>query len=631
MEFQVFNSLSKVQHQAVTTTEGSLLVFAGAGSGKTRVITYRIAYLLKKLNVLPEHILAVTFTNKAAKEMKERIKSLVNNEESAKKLTIATFHSLGLQILKKEHKAIDYPSNFVIYSPYEVTELLKKVMAEKNISTERFSPRSMASIISDMKNNPDKYQSAAIMIDPKKGVARKLYDDYAKALKLQGAMDFDDLILKCNELFGKNDEIRKKYASQYKYIMVDEYQDTNSTQYQMIRYLTSVHNNLCVVGDDDQSIYSWRGAKVENILNFQRDYPGCTVVKLEENYRSIEPIVNAAGRLISFNRTRAEKKVFTTNEASPEDGIFVSSHIDEDVEAEFVASKILELKVLGASFGSSAILVRANAQTRPFEIAFNKAKVPYKIIGGQKFFENKEIKDITAYLRILVNSHDEISLRRIINYPSRGIGDTTLQKLFETSAEKKISSLNMLKNIGDIDGLKTAQRESLYKFKLIYDDLIENLKEFVNSVAYHLEGKKITSGRDFYSDFINSITLISTGEEELNNQTVSIITVHSSKGLEFETVFLVGFYNGGFPNKMAIEEGNIEEERRLAYVAITRAKTKLYITIPETVKKMGKTEVTVKSMFLDETGLSSKFESSISEPGSRAELIELMMARIRKQ
>jgi len=663
--------LSDVQKEAVQTTEGPLLIFAGAGSGKTRVITYRIVYLMKAKKIAPENILAVTFTNKAAKEMKERVSSLVDDPALIKKLTISTFHALGLQILKKEHKQINYPANFVLYTPYEQTELLKKVMEEKNISRERFSARGLLSIISNLKNNPELLDNKNYFFNIKNSVAKELFPIYNQALRLAGAMDFDDLIIKVIELFKKHDDIRKKYAIRYQYVMVDEYQDTNSAQYLIVKYLTSEYKNLCVVGDDDQSIYSWRGAKVENILNFHNDFKGCKIVKLEQNYRSIDEIVNAASRLIHYNKTRAAKTVFTENKASSEDGIEVIYKSDEIQEAEFITSKIEELVSSGNKiYGDMAIIVRANHQTRPFEIAFSRRRVPFTIIGGQKFFENKEIKDLIAYLRILINPNDEISLRRIINYPTRGIGLTTQDKLFDFATLQKKSAAEIVMNIEEYEEhFKKSQIKSLGKFKELYHNLqtlmlnsddpvefarklvrsveiqpqilktaendtvakikFENINEFINAVSYYGAGNEFSTPLSFYTDFINSISLIQSADEKETKSNVNIITAHSAKGLEFDTVFLIGFYMGGFPNRIAIEEGNIEEERRLCYVAITRAKRKLIITIPSTVRNYGRLETATKSIFLREAGLEDERYYESTEFDNVADMLGKIRVKIR--
>ncbi len=663
--------LSDVQKKAVTTTEGALLVFAGAGSGKTRVITYRIAYLIREKNVPPEHILAVTFTNKAAKEMKERVASLIGDPSIVKRLTISTFHSLGLQILKREHKTIGYPKNFVLFTPYEQTELLKKVMEEMNISTERFSPRGMLSMVGSMKNNPEKNGLKASLANIRMSIAKRVYPNYNDALRAAGAMDFDDLILKTTELFKNDESIRQKYASAYKYIMVDEYQDTNQVQYEMVRNLASVHRNICAVGDDDQSIYSWRGAKVENILNFHKDFENCTVVKLEQNYRSVDAVVNAASRLINFNSTRAEKKVFTENRAEPGEGIKLTTHLDETEEAAAVAKTISEMHMQGKSYGDMAILVRANYQTRPFEIELGRNHIPYTIVGGQKFFENKEIKDLVAYLRILVNPNDEISLRRIINYPTRGIGVTTQEKLLEIAKTEKTSPFDVLETVEKYTNFKPSQIEALMNFrklckgmrdKLLTEDPVEmakilvdrtgiladnlrtakndtiakikkeNIDEFVNAVSSHKKERGIDNHLEFYADFINSMSLIPTTDEEAKENSVSVITAHSAKGLEFDTVFIIGFYMGGFPNQMAIDEGNIEEERRLCYVAITRAKRNLYISVPQSVRKMGKTEITKPSIFLNEAGISKQTAkaSTMPQTDNVADLLGKMLEKISK-
>jgi len=661
--------LSDVQRKAVTTTEGPLLIFAGAGSGKTRVITYRIAYLILEKMIKPERILAVTFTNKSAKEMKERIGPIINNDKIAKKLTIATFHSLGLQILKKEYKLINYPANFVIYTPYEQTELLKRVMDEKGISRERFSARGLLAILSNLKNSPELFNNDQYFYNIRHSVARDVYPAYNNALRLAGAMDFDDLIVKVIDLFEKHDQVRKKYADIFRYIMVDEYQDTNNSQYRLIRFFSSVHGNLCVVGDDDQSIYSWRGAKVENILNFNKDFEGCKTVKLEQNYRSIDQVVNAASRLINFNETRAAKTVFTEKKAGSDDGIEVLKKLDEMEEAEYVALKALELAEHGKMYSDMAIIVRANHQTRAFEIAFSKHHIPFRIIGGKKFFENKEIKDLLAYLRIVVNKNDEISLRRIINFPTRGIGIATQEKLFDIAKNESVSVIDILAVLDSYEDFKPAQKKSLLGFYEIYKDLyskmselepvefskylikkigiepeivrnaenetvvkikFENINEFTNSISYYSSERDFDAPLTFFADFINAISLIQSGEEESKGNAVNIITAHSAKGLEFDTVFLIGFYMGGFPNRRAMEEGNLQEERRLCYVAITRAKNKLFITIPSMVRNFGKSEPTTPSIFLNEAGLSSLEYNEKPRFKSTEELLGPLMEKLNR-
>ncbi|HNW82670.1 MAG TPA: UvrD-helicase domain-containing protein [bacterium] len=664
--------LSKLQLEAVKATEGAVLVFAGAGSGKTRVITHRIAHIISSGKAQPSQILAVTFTNKAAKEMNSRIIKLLDKTDQTEGLTVCTFHSLGFRILKAECKKIGYPADFTIYSPYEQNELMKKVMNEQNISTERFSSRTILSAISKMKNNPELAQSVNFLVSNiHHSTAKKLMEPYLRALKNAGAMDFDDLIVLPTILLRENEELLLKYSRKYKYIMVDEYQDTNSTQFELIKLLSSHYKNIFVVGDDDQSIYSWRGAKIENILNFDRDFNGCTTIKMEENYRSVEEIVKAADSLIKFNSTRADKTCFTSIRSGTGEGIRIVEKKDETVEAEYVAAEISKWMSDGERPDNIAVIIRANSQSKPFELAFNRFAIPYSIIGGQKFFENKEIKDIMAYLRILINPHDEISLRRIINYPSRGIGSTTQEKIFDTAASLKIEPLDLIKNFKDYSSLfKKEQTRYIDDFSKLFEKLhsrfqhmdalsfakdliseiliedeirksseseivarikLDNVRAFIDAVATDPASKRYKTARPFYSDFINSVTLLDSGDEETKANSVNIITAHSAKGLEFEKVFLIGFYDGGMPNHIAIEENNIEEERRLAYVAMTRAKKLLIITIPKIVSFRGNTKTVINSMFLKEAGLDTEQYTGKPSDNDPAKMMAAILKKLRSE
>lgn len=639
--------LSKLQLDAVYSTEGAVLVFAGAGSGKTRVITHRIAHLINSGKAEPSQILAVTFTNKAAKEMRERTENLLKSSEAVSGLTVCTFHSLGLKILKIEHRSIGYPSDFTVYSPYEQNELMKKVMEEQNISTERFSSRTILTAISKMKNDPDLAGNVNFLVSNiNHSTAKKLMEHYQKALRNAGAMDFDDLIVQPVKLLKENTDILAKHSSKYKYIMVDEYQDTNSAQFELIRLLSGTHGNVFVVGDDDQSIYSWRGAKIENILNFERDFPDCKIIKMEENYRSVDEIVTAAGNLIQYNPTRAGKKCFTSRKAGKDEGVRIVEKKDETAEAEYIASEITRWLSSGERADTIAVIIRANSQSKPFEIAFNRSSIPYIIIGGQKFFENKEIKDVLAYLRVLLNPFDEISLRRIINYPARGIGNTSQEKIFETALSMNIEPVRFIRNFRDYSSLfRKEQASSIEDFSVLLEKLssrllktdpltfakelideiliedeirrsseseisarikLDNIRAFIDAVATDPSLKRHKTARAFFSDFINSVTLLQSGDEESKTNSVSIITAHSAKGLEFDKVFLIGFYEGGMPNHIAIEENNIEEERRLAYVAMTRARKLLTITIPRSISFRGNTKTVADSMFIKEAGLDSE-------------------------
>ncbi len=661
--------LSKLQKDAIETTEGAVLVFAGAGSGKTRVITHRISYLLKVVKIPPENILAVTFTNKAAREMKKRVGSLLDDQSLIDQLTVCTFHSLGLKILKNESEKIGYSKNFVVFSQYEQTELLKKIMREENISTERFSPGIILGAVSKIKNDPDLSCSPSFLLSNiNYPIAKKVIEPYTKAMQLSGAMDFDDLIIKTVSLFKTYPEILDKYSRKFRYIMVDEYQDTNRSQFELIQMLSSFHKNIFVVGDDDQSIYSWRGAKIENILNFKDNFENCKTIKLEENYRSVNDIVDAAGNLISKNSSRVLKKSFTSIPTNEEEGIVVVEKPDERSEAEFVAQEIMKKTSSICKHSDIAVIIRANYQSKPFEISFKRHGIPHILIGGQKFFENKEIKDIIAYLRILVNPSDEISLRRIINYPPRKIGLSTQEKLFTFSSKINSSPLSVIKNIErETSFFSQEQISALKNFKDMYMDLhlcikkmdpvefakhlvksisieeeikkssesetvarikIENVASFIDSVATDPGLKFSENPFSFFTGFINSIALIESGDEENKAESVNIITAHSAKGLEYDTVFIPGFYQGGMPNHMAVEEGNIEEERRLAYVAMTRAKKRLFIIIPGSISHRGNIKSVKPSVFLNEAEIISEKFTGI--PDDPLKMFDDMIRKIRE-
>ncbi len=667
----VNKNLSAPQEKAVKTTEGAVLVFAGAGSGKTRVITHRIAWLIEGKNIAPENILAVTFTNKAAKEMRERLHSLLDSEDKSNRLTICTFHALGLSILRAEHDKIGYPADFTIYSPYEQIELMKCVMTDGKISTERFSAPVIVSAISKMKNDPALREKTAFLVsNPTNALANRLFEPYCQAMKVRAALDFDDLIALSVGLLKNDDSLRKKYATKYKYIMVDEYQDTNSAQFEFVKLLSSVHKNICVVGDDDQSIYSWRGANVENILNFERDFGNVTIVKLEENYRSISEIVDTAGTLIAHNTKRSPKKCFASRKGEAGEGIKVVKKTNEKEEADFTAQEIMKWKSSeGVNYNDVAVIVRANFQTRLFEVAFSQFGIPFVVVGGSRFFENKEIKDILAYIRILLNPHDEINLRRIINYPARGIGSGTMEKLFSTAASMKMEPRQLLDDFSIYRTLfSTEQAAALNGFSVLLHELeekftstdpmqftafliqqtgieneirksaeneevarikLDNISAFFDAVSSDQSLPEHKTARSFFARFVNNVSLLGSGEEESRAGKVTIITAHSAKGLEFDRVFIPGFYQGGFPNHLAIEEFNVDEERRLAYVAFTRAKKLLVITIPETVSFRGSTKETKPSVFIKESGLDG--EKYGGPPLDQAKMIEEMLAKLRNE
>ena len=663
-------NLSIPQKKAVQTTEGAVLVFAGAGSGKTRVITNRIAYLVNEKNIPPENILAVTFTNKAAREMRGRLDAMLDSEEKSEKLTICTFHALGLKIMRAEYAKTGYPAAFTIYSPYEQSELMKIVMAEARVSTERFSPQALVSAVSKMKNDPSLREKSSFLVSNlANAVANRLFEPYCAAMKVRAAFDFDDLISVPVSLLKSDAELCRKYASLYCYIMVDEYQDTNSSQFEFVRLLSSVHKNICVVGDDDQSIYSWRGANVENILNFEHDFENVTIIKLEENYRSIHEIVDAAGKLIANNAKRSEKKCFASKNGGEGEGIRVFSKKNEKEEAEFIAQEISNWRSGGEKLNNIAVIVRANFQTKFFEVAFSQYRIPFVVIGGSRFFENKEIKDILAYIRVLLNPNDEINLRRIINYPARGIGNAAVEKFFATAASLKMSPGDLLSDFSIYQTLfPPEQTAAISSFVTLFNELgtkfqtagameftsflikttnieneikksaeseeaarirLDNISAFFDAVATDSSLPDYKTARGFFANFVNNVSLLGSSEGESVDGKVTIITAHSAKGLEFDRVFIPGFYQGGFPNHLAIEEFNVDEERRLAYVAFTRAKRVLTITIPETVSFRGSSRKTEKSVFIKEAGLDG--EKYGGTPVDPAEAFRAMIEKLQKK
>ena len=631
------DTLNPAQREAVEKTEGPVLILAGAGSGKTRVLTTRIAHLMEDKNVQAANILAITFTNKAAAEMRERVEETIT-ELNTKDMWITTFHSCCVRILRKGINRIGYNRSFVIYDSADQVTLIKDCLKELNLSDKVFEPKSVISTISSAK---DKLYSPAHFKEAYKDDARmsKIADIYAlyqDRLKRNSALDFDDLIFKTVELFKEDPETLEFYRSRFKYIMVDEYQDTSKAQYELIKLLARQHQNICVVGDDDQSIYGWRGADIRNILEFEKDYDDVHVVKLEQNYRSTQIILDAANNVISNNIERKRKKLWSEQK----DGELIKIQLatDEIDEAEFIADTISRLKRRDRrNFRDFAVLYRANAQARPIEDALNRSQIPYNIYGGTKFYERKEIKDLIAYLRVIQNPQDDISLRRIINVPRRGIGLRTIEKIEDRASLKQESLYSVLIDIDSNSDISTKARSSISGFvdlmgtlrtiKEVYpvskliekvldtsgyidelqkdskkeeaEDRIENLKEFI-SVAIEFEQN---SEETDLETFLTSVALTSESSEDEEDDRVSLMTIHTSKGLEFPVVFLTGMEEKLFPISRAIvsmRESDIEEERRLCYVGITRAKEELYMTLTQKRTLYGKTNPSVASRFMEE-------------------------------
>jgi DNA helicase-2/ATP-dependent DNA helicase PcrA len=608
--------LNESQRNAVVNTDGPTLVIAGAGSGKTRVLTYRIAHLLEK-GVRPGNILALTFTNKAAREMKQRIATIVG-EDAARHLWMGTFHSIFARILRIESQKLGYPSSFTIYDTTDSKSLIKSIVKEMKLNDKAYKPGDVLGRISSAKNDlvtPVAYARDAVRIAndsaSQKPMVCEIYTRYMRRCYQSGAMDFDDILLNTNILFRDFADVLASYQDRFKYILVDEYQDTNMSQYRIIKKLAEKHHNICVVGDDAQSIYSFRGAKIENILNFRNDYPGYKIFKLEQNYRSTQTIVNAANSIIANNKGQIQKNVFSENEIGNRIRVFKAY---SDVEEGFIIANDIAERRLRHHFHYKdfAILYRTNAQSRIFEEALRKKNFPYRIYGGLSFYQRKEIKDLLAYFRLTVNPADQESMKRIINYPARGIGSTTLEKLEEyasangTSMWNLVASGDMAKaaiNSGTQKKLMTfvhliigfaMKMENLNAYELARDILtesgilkdlhqdksienqsrIENIEELINAIKEFCDAKTEAGEKPTLVGFLEEVSLLTDqdNEDPNDNDKVTMMTIHSAKGLEFKNVYIVGVEEGLFPSSRGSEsEKELEEERRLFYVAVTRA------------------------------------------------------------
>ncbi len=628
------NLLNKEQCEAAITVDGPLLILAGAGSGKTRVLTYRIAHMIEDLSIYPSQILSITFTNKAAGEMKDRVRSLVGN--IADNMWISTFHSSCVRILRREIDKLGYNKNFTIYDSYDQKSLIKQCMKQLEINEKDLTDSEILNKISNAKNeliSPDKYKKENES-DYRMNKIADVYLLYQKKLKGNNALDFDDLIFKAVDLLKNNKEVLDFYHSKFKYIMVDEYQDTNKAQYELIKLLVDERENICVVGDDDQCIYAWRGADVTNILDFEKDYPKAKVVKLEQNYRSKGNILMAANEVIKNNSQRKDKHLRTEKDCGEKINLY-RAFTDRD-EANFVANQIKTLMTdKSRSYKDFAILYRMNSQSRIFEESFRKHLIPYRIVGGLKFYDRKEIKDIMAYLKLINNPLDDIALKRIINVPKRNIGDATIQKIQEFANGIDQCLYSAILDVEFIPTLTTRNKSSISKFvslmnsfmakneevtvsqliKTIIEDTgylkqlenskepedesrVENIKELVSDAV---EFEKTSEDKSLLT-FLEGVSLGSTTDnpdEEVD--TVGMMTVHSAKGLEFPVVFMVGMENGIFPGMSSINNPTeMEESRRLCYVAITRAEEKLYITSAESRMVFGRNVGYQPSDFISE-------------------------------
>ena len=637
--------LNEAQRAPVLHKDGPLIVIAGAGSGKTRVLTMRIAYLMQQ-GVDSFNILALTFTNKAAREMKERISRIVGASE-AKNLWMGTFHSVFARILRAESDKLGYPSNFTIYDTQDSQRLIGQIIKELKLDKDVYKPNQIQHRISSYKNslitvrayfnNPELMEADAMAKRPRLG---DIYQEYVERCFKAGAMDFDDLLLKTNELLSRFPEVLMKYQDRFKYILVDEYQDTNHSQYLIIKALSDRFQNICVVGDDAQSIYAFRGANINNILNFQKDYEGVKMYRLEQNYRSTKNIVEAANSVIDKNKTKLDKVVWTANDEGNK--IKVHRSITDAEEGRFVASTIFEQKMQNQLNNSDfAILYRTNAQSRAMEDALRKKDIPYKIYGGLSFYQRKEIKDVLAYLRLIINPKDEEALVRVINYPTRGIGTTTLEKLNIAANHYKRSIFEVIEYIDRIDlKINSGTKNKLSDFVTMIKNFqvineshdayyltdyvvkktgliqelkkdatpegvtrLENIEELLNGIKDFTEGQKEVDGaRGGLSEFMEDVALATDMDnDKSDDDRVSLMTIHLAKGLEFPYVFCVGMEEDLFPSAMSMNSRNeLEEERRLFYVALTRAEKQAYLTYAQSRYRWGKLIDCEPSRFIEE-------------------------------
>jgi DNA helicase-2/ATP-dependent DNA helicase PcrA len=629
----ILKDLNPAQAEAVQTTSGPLLILAGAGSGKTKTLTHRIAYLISHETIWPNEILAVTFTNKAAREMRERLGHLLGQDGSVRNFMpwMGTFHGVCVRLLRLEGDKIGISSNFVIYDEDDRQGLIKQAMKQLSIADKQIKPRAVSSAISNAKNellDPESF--AASSSYPFQQSVAKIYALYEKLRKEAGALDFDDLLIETVRLFQEQPEVRKKWRAQFKHILIDEYQDTNAAQYAIVKSLVGETRNICVVGDDWQSIYSWRGADFTNILNFERDFPGAKIIKLEQNYRSTGAILEAAHNVITKNTQRTDKKLWTAEPA----GAPVQVHpvYDESEEAYTVASRISAQTAIGArKHGEFAILYRMNSQSYSLERSLLQQHVPYQIIGGVRFYDRKEIKDVIAYLRLLYQPNDRMSFSRVVNVPTRGIGATSLEKFLTWQANSGLDIVSALVNVEQTSSLTPRAKMAMAKFGEILrtlqakqqadtapSDIIQYLIDKTGYREYLLDGTPqaeereanigalISDAKSFATlpDFLEEVALMSSADTDGNEQKVTLMTVHAAKGLEFPVVFMVGMEEGMFPHSRIYEAGpsELEEERRLCYVGMTRAREELHLTYAQSRLQFGQRGYNQPSRFLSDMG-----------------------------
>lgn len=626
-------SLNPAQKQAVTTASGPVLILAGAGSGKTKTLTHRIAHLITHERVWPNEILAVTFTNKAAKEMRERLGQLLDQDSTARSFMpwMGTFHSICVRLLRIDGDSVGVPKNFVVYDESDRQGLIKQAMKQLHITDKQIKASAVSVAISNAKNQlltPTDYENTARY--PFEQQVAAIYARYEKLRREAGALDFDDLLLEVVGMLRDQPAVRAKWRDQFKHILIDEYQDTNAAQYAIVKSLVGEARNICVVGDDWQSIYSWRGADFTNILNFERDFPGATVIKLEQNYRSTTAILEAAQNVIAKNTARTDKKLWTDVPGGMP--VQVHSVYDEAEEAQLVASRIgTQVTMSARAYGDFAILYRTNAQSFSLERAFLRQRIPYQIVGGVRFYDRKEIKDIIAYLRLLYQPSDRMSFSRIVNVPTRGIGDTSLEKFLAWQGESRMDIITALMNVESASGLTPRARTALARLgevlrilqaKVLAEtapsDIIELLIDKTGYRDYILDGTPQAEEREAnlgvlvadaksyvaLPDFLEEAALMSSVDTPENKEKVTLMTIHAAKGLEFPVVFMVGMEEGLLPSSRSLEAGKaeLEEERRLCYVGMTRAREELHLSYASSRAQFGQFTHNMPSRFLGDMG-----------------------------
>lgn len=633
----ILEGLNSAQASAVRQTSGPLLILAGAGSGKTKTVAHRIAYLLQHESVWPNEILAVSFTNKAARELRERVWKLTEGRLSSSEVPrsympwMGTFHGICVRLLREDGKAINIQPNYVIYDEDDRQSLIKQAMKELSIDGQQIKPRAVSGIISNAKNDlrsPEDMEAAATY--PNMRNIARIYAKYESLRRQAGALDFDDLLIETVRLLREHPDIREKWQNQFKHIFIDEYQDTNAAQYAIVKYLVNKDQNICVVGDDWQSIYSWRGADFTNILNFERDYPNATVIKLEQNYRSTNAILSAAQAVISKNKVRTDKKLWTDlGEGTP---VGVHATYDETEEASLVADRIASHVAMKArKYHDFAVLYRMNAQSAALERAFRLRRIPYQLVGGVRFYDRKEIKDIIAYLRVVYQPGDRLSFSRIVNIPARGVGAKSLEKFLAWQGETGKNIIDALCNVHECEGLTSKAKSSLgslgshfRELQLMLEegsapaDIIERLLALTNYRDYLRDGTPQAEEREenvgtlisevrVFADlpeFLEETALISSNDEQAGQDKVTLMTLHAAKGLEFPVVFIVGMEEGIFPHSRIYDAGpaELEEERRLCYVGMTRAREELHLTYARSRLQFGQRAYNEVSRFIADMG-----------------------------